>query len=407
MRILIVTELFPPHYFGGAEVCCGEMAEILKSQGHDVHVLTSRPPSGLAEKNEAVNRVLIRSFPWRRYPENSSQLKEMFLREITNQSIFKQAVRRLRPDCVYFWKLDTISLSLPQVLDRRVKAVHFVFDTFSFEWWLDAWRLFWAKKPVLVHNRLFKKILKRILNLLGFAIPENPYEFRNAHFASQFLRDGNPTRILNPENTRVIHWGVNLGRFYPAPASGNECRILYTGRIIEHKGIDTAVNAFKKVAAVHPECTLTIVGANDDPPYEKGLRQWVQREGLEEKIVFKGFIDRRGLAEIYREHGIFIFPSLVEEGFGMTLLEAMASGLAVVTSAQGGSLEIGNGETDCLFFEKANADACAKQVLRLLNDRAFCSRVRAEARKTVEAKFSSIKLEQTVQEAFEALSSRG
>ena len=82
-----------------------------------------------------------------------------------------------------------------------------------------------------------------------------------------------------------------------------------------------------------------------------------------------------------------MFPSMWDEPFSITLLEAMSSGLAVVGTNTGGSSEILKDEVNALVFPKGDAEACARQVTRLIQTPALFERIRRNARRTIEAEF--------------------
>jgi glycosyltransferase involved in cell wall biosynthesis len=83
----------------------------------------------------------------------------------------------------------------------------------------------------------------------------------------------------------------------------------------------------------------------------------------------------------------FFVSSLIGEGLGMSMLEAMASGLVVVGTASGGGAELLVNERTGLVFPKRDAAACAAQVFRLLEDRALYNRLRHGARRAIEERF--------------------
>jgi glycosyltransferase involved in cell wall biosynthesis len=109
--------------------------------------------------------------------------------------------------------------------------------------------------------------------------------------------------------------------------------------------------------------------------------------GLEENVEFIGFVQHERLPEVFRAHDVLLFPSICDEGLGITILEAMASGLPVLGTASGGSAEILKHEETGLVFPKEDAEACAAQLARLLDDRELFERLRRNARLLVEENF--------------------
>ena len=109
--------------------------------------------------------------------------------------------------------------------------------------------------------------------------------------------------------------------------------------------------------------------------------------GLESNVRFAGFVSHENLPCFYQEHDILLFPSIWDEPFSITLLEGMSSGLAVVGTATGGSLEILENDVNALVFPKEDAKACSTQILRFMAAPELYERIRGNGRCTVEERF--------------------
>jgi glycosyltransferase involved in cell wall biosynthesis len=133
--------------------------------------------------------------------------------------------------------------------------------------------------------------------------------------------------------SEVIHDGIDLRPFLAVrPEPGTVFGAL--GRISPGKGMDMLVRAFARVRGGCPEARLRIGGRGPDD----WLREIIGSEGVEEAVKLEGFITDvpRFLSEI----NVFVNPSL-SEGFGLTLLEALAAGLPCVASRVGALPEVG------------------------------------------------------------------
>jgi glycosyltransferase involved in cell wall biosynthesis len=139
------------------------------------------------------------------------------------------------------------------------------------------------------------------------------------------------------ESIRVIINGVDLQEFSPGVADRKKLSLpegvplaLFIGDIrTPRKNLDTVLNALVQV----PELHLAIVGTTEGSPY----LQLAERLGLSERVHFLGY--RRDIAEIMRAVDLFVFPSRYE-ACTLVLLEAMASGLPVITATTAGGSEI-------------------------------------------------------------------
>jgi len=136
----------------------------------------------------------------------------------------------------------------------------------------------------------------------------------------------------------VIPNGVDTEKFRPDHSySGERIELLCVSRLTPRKRISDVIKAVDGVEDVR----LNVVGAGVQ---ENELRELIRERGLEEKVRLRGHVSHEDLPEVYREADMFLMPSL-EEGMSNTLLEAMASGLPVITTRTGGISELmsGNG----------------------------------------------------------------
>ena len=118
------------------------------------------------------------------------------------------------------------------------------------------------------------------------------------------------------------------------------------------------------------------MGGAINSSYEAGLRATTRQLGVESMVRFLGHQESEKMPSIYAEHDILIFPSIWEEPFGLSRLEAMVVGLPVVGTATGGGEEIADHERNMLLFRPGDADDCAAQLTRLLCDRQLFDTIR-------------------------------
>lgn len=128
----------------------------------------------------------------------------------------------------------------------------------------------------------------------------------------------------------VIPNGVDVRLFRPGPAD-SKVDLLFVGRLIERKGVDVLLRAVGDLAREHRQVTLAIAG---DGPEKNRLQELSRRLGLGERVTFLGHLERTSLAELYRRASIFVLPA-IRDAMPNAALEAMASGLAVITTPGG------------------------------------------------------------------------
>jgi L-malate glycosyltransferase len=157
----------------------------------------------------------------------------------------------------------------------------------------------------------------------------------------------------------VIPNGVDVRRFTPGAGGGQA--LLFVGRLIERKGADLLVEAFGALAPTYPGLSLTIVGEGPERSRLEGL---VQRHGLGERVLFRGHLEREALAQAYRDASVLVLPA-ASDAMPNVVLEAMAAGLAIVTTRTG-AIELlrGNGQT----VERAEPEQLRAALRRYLDD---------------------------------------
>ena len=299
-----------------------------------------------------------------------------------------------------------------QAANMGLPTCYYVGDLWLSKWRSDSWLSLGAGTFPAVQSRprCFVPGLARLVfngSGLGYA---GSLDLRHVQFASGYLKSETLKAGEPVAKAEVLHWGVDLGKFPFKPNGGMPPRMLCVGQVVPHKGLDTAVEALR-ILARREECgslKLTIAGGSVYPDYISQLRETVRLFGLEGKVEFVGAIPREELSRLYREHDILLFPSVIDEGLGLSIVEAMAAGLVVVGTASGGSNEVLIHERTGLVFPKQDAPSCAANVLRLINDPSLFESLRRSGRRAVEDYFEMGRLLDDLERSLqEMLVSRG
>lgn len=195
-----------------------------------------------------------------------------------------------------------------------------------------------------------------------------------------------------PSSVRVHHFGIDSA-FWGAAAerdtASSPLTILQVGSFVEKKGQSDLIRAFAEVAVSDPECMLRLVGSG---PLEATLRSLVRELGLESRVCFVGFVPHGdGLRAEYRAASIYAHPSRTagdgdKEGLPTTILEAMASGLPVVSTFHAGIPDAVGPEAGRLVGER-DVHGLARALVSLSGDLELRDRMGQAGRARVFADF--------------------
>jgi phosphatidylinositol alpha-mannosyltransferase len=134
--------------------------------------------------------------------------------------------------------------------------------------------------------------------------------------------------IFNPQTQKtIIANGIDRDLFrFKKKEMSHKIKLLFLARIVPKKGLHLLLKAVKKVAVNHPNIELSVVGTGPD---KKRMIEFVKNNKMEDIVKFHGYVKKEDKPRFYREADIFCAP-YVNEGFGITLLESMATGTPIV-----------------------------------------------------------------------------
>ncbi|MFC1711397.1 glycosyltransferase family 4 protein [Patescibacteria group bacterium] len=199
---------------------------------------------------------------------------------------------------------------------------------------------------------------------------------------------------------KVIFPGVNLKRFYPPKRkTWQGIRVLFVGQLVESKGLDDLLAVFPKLSRQFSKLELWICGQGKlEDRLNQASREW--------PIKYLGFVDYLKMPDIYRSVDIFIMPSkdvyhlgikFGEEFFSYVLLEAMASGLPIITSRCGGiEEEVGK---ENLLIRQGDRKAILKALVGLVSDQEARKQLGRKNRKRAKKLFDLKKQARKTEEA--------
>lgn len=358
MRVIVLSNYYPPYYRGGYELNCQATVDELKRRQHQVLVVTSNWQARQAPRVDMVRRVLhIHGF---KDPRPISKRARQLYKMVTGFQDYWTTLRlgrAFRPDVAYIWNMGGLSLRPLMALQRL--NVPLVFDLGDYWLWQKWTELVLEKNPL---KRRYRSALEG-----GFGFEQLDLRHLLAHsqvLKQEYVKQGFPAQAIT-----VIPRGLPSEYFAQEPAPldyGREMRLLYVGRLTEVKGVHIAIEAIGHLAregqleAVH----LDIVGAGE-ADYVQRLQQRVAALGLERQVCFRGHLSPQDLMASYRQYHALLFPVIWIEPFGKVVIEAMAQGLCVIASNRGGPAEIITHGRDGLLVPAQDPHALAQAIISL------------------------------------------
>jgi glycogen synthase len=415
MKILVLTNLYPPHHAGTFDLRCESVVNNLKLRGHQVRVLTSTHGMNMQQQGGEVERRLTLNGVYD-HPlvTGVNDLKKI---ELHNNAALKETVANFGPDVVHVFSLTGLSKSMLFTLRHaRVPTVFDVADT-----WLtldlknDPWLRWWnhpsgnmARKALELSGQRNAmddvaptRVMKgydRMPELYGPPVLNSisAFRFDRIYFASEWLKQAAVEAGFQVGHADVIYPGIATQNFVNEvkPANAPVEKLLTVAALTKRSGVITAVKAVQELRKSRIKVALSIYGKGDSA-YVAELRSLIALQQLPVEFLNVSNLVK-DLPAVYARHDALLYTSDEPEPFSFTVLEAMASGLPVVGTAIGGLSELlRHGENSLTFtpgepFELAQcvqelqvspalrtqmADTAQQQVLANYNETAVTDRI--------------------------------
>ncbi len=211
-----------------------------------------------------------------------------------------------------------------------------------------------------------------------------------------------------PERIAVHRMGIDMNRFpfvLRERRAGSLLRVLTVGRLVEKKGVDLGLEAVAALAAQGVVVHYDIVG---DGPLRATLEARAAALGLGNRVVFHGWRNQAGVARLMHGSDVLLAPSLTnsngdKEGIPVTLMEAMASGLPVVSTRHSGIPELIDHDVSGWLAEEGDTAGLVEGLRRLALDTQLSARYGRAARDRIAAEYNIARLNGRLTALFVAL----
>jgi glycosyltransferase involved in cell wall biosynthesis len=307
MKILMLNYEFPPIGGGGGQAHRALLEQYAGRSDLDVDVLTSAPKPGLFVERMA-NNVLIFRIGIRKRHLHLWRRREVLEWLFKAGACYRGMVKKGNYDLVHAffgfptgWLCYRTARRVPYIISLRGSDVPGANARLQLEY-------------KVLGPTVFKPIWRKASALVA---------------CSEGLK-ARALEFLPSADIGVIPNGVDLEQFHPAqaPAESGPLRLLTVGRLSGTKRLPLLVEAVQLLCRRGGQARLTIVGGGG---LESELRHLLGEKGLRDQVTLTGRREGDDMPEIYRQHDVYISASM-QEGMSNAMLEAMASGLPIVTT---------------------------------------------------------------------------
>lgn len=376
MKICLISCLFPPMVFGGAEICVKRTAEGLVKRGHEVLVITTSP-----DRDEYIERTdgikVYRIDPRNLYPFYSSSkipfmIKPLFyIIDLWNPFSYlriKDILKRELPDIVHINNFRGLSLStFSAAKDLNIPLIFTAHD----------YSLICLKGTLLKSsgkNCSTCSIICKFYNAMQKFIVNNqpdmiiaPSEFVLEKLNSKGLFR-NSCMMKLPLGLELLD--KNVEKKYDV------INILYIGSLSKHKGLHILIDAFKNLK--HDNIVLHIVGKGVDANLFENMAS------ADGRIIFHGFIPDDKLNQLFKDVNITIVPSIWYDNSPMVIYESLSHGIPVIGSNIGGIPELIEDNYNGMLFEAGNIWELSNKISYLVDNQLELKRLAKNAIKSAE-----------------------
>lgn len=396
MNILMVSNLYPPHYRGGYEVRCLQVAEALVQAGHRVRVLTTvfglplSPEGRFQPVIETSNGVTVdrtlHNYAFGPQDPTRPYTWQQAKREMRDAQYFQSLLKGDTPDVVNWWNMNGVSMTLLSLpAHAGIPDVHWIeypwmVDEYGpngekvLPFWTTVWDGAWGPSFARPLLRWLGHRLEREAEAAGLPTRHFPNRPTHVSFVSEYLRTLYRDGGLEFPSSGVLFGGVPTEPFYapldPARETAQELRLLYAGQLTHDRGLHVAIDAIGQLPrALQERVTLTVAGPITEAyrPYYEQVARRVEELGLSKRVTFLGKVSHEQIAQIYKSHHLLLFMSMREEGLPLVMVEAMLAGCAVVTTGSGGAIEIAQ-LADLPLVQKGDVAGVTALLRRYLED---------------------------------------
>ncbi len=404
MKILIISRSTIHHFSsGGMETHLKNLVEGLALKGHKVQVVTTSYPSvdidsinseDKSLNDSGVDYIFIGDTTPGQLP--LSRVERFFIKlGVFNRKIkegrkdfFAELTNRVQggdfSDCDVILSQSTVGRSVIRLLHETIPSIVIIHGT-NFAEIKNRFRTLKSFKNIV------RFVLVDLPRLISEYFTTNKLLFRDAKYivavSNDLKEDFLDQYPPHSNKTVVIRNGVDEKYFVPGELKKHlELHILYVGRIVLEKGIDTIIRVARVLMDRNVNFVIKIVGGGSDLHEMKEL---LKELGVSKNVFFEGEVKNNDIVEFYQDADLFLFPSRRIEGHPMTISEAMLCGLPIVTSRNGGLKELIEDGQSGYYIDEKNPIEIAEKIIEMDSDRPMLKKLSENARNHALKNYSS------------------
>lgn len=325
-----------------------------------LHLLTSGSPGGIeslckniALKSDFDNRfcfIFYEGIIYEELVKNNAKVISLKMKKYQLISIIKEITNYCKEEKINIINMHhggmycNIIYILLKKYNPKIKFVRFLHGCYD--------KYTYGNSDNKINNFIIKKVMNKALKISDLIVSvSNAVE---ETFEQKFnIKDKNKVVIYNGIGNEFFEKELPKRK----SLKNRELRIIFVGRLVNVKGVDILIEAVSKLIREKYKMNLTIVG---DGVERKKLEQLAKKLEIDSKVNFVG--SQSNVIKWLDESDVFIYPSIWEEAFGISVVEAMARGCVPIVFNKGGLIEIIENGKDGFIVEQISSKSLANKI---------------------------------------------
>lgn len=380
MNICMFAKGLPVHCIGGMEIHIQELVEGLINAGHRVTVITTKHPNGIVKEEKGNLNIYYAG-------DRSLKCTKIFYKE--SAEVFTRLNKKEEFDIIH--SQSTAGRGYVMLPSRAVPIVISYHGT-TIDEIKSKINVINSRVNLFIKCKSFLLILKYII---GHALFLPSIKKFDAIIATSNEQVGVLKRGYNYPSDKIfkVFNGVDAKVFKPninitiREKYGIEKYkiILAVSKLQEQKGIQNIILAMPDISERIKNVKLVIVGDGD---YKYELKKIIEKNNLDKSIIFTGIVPYGNLPEYFNACDFFVNPTIRQNGYDLTILEAMACEKPVVVTNIGSMPTVIDDGVDGIFVTLGNINELVEASIKVLENKELALRLGEAARKKIIQKFS-------------------